>query len=90
MLISCPFCGPRDLSEFAYQGDANRRRPDPESSDQAAWNAYVYERVNTAGAHREYWQHSGGCREHLLVVRNTLTHEITSVAFASEATETAT
>jgi heterotetrameric sarcosine oxidase delta subunit len=84
MLITCPFCGPRDVSEFTYQGDANRQRPDPASTDQAAWNAYVYDRVDTAGEHREYWQHSGGCRSHLIVVRSTLTHRIESVRFARD------
>ena len=85
MLINCPYCGPRDVSEFTYQGDANRARPDPASTDREAWNAYVYDRPNTAGHLREYWQHSGGCRTHLVVVRSTLTHEITSVAFARAA-----
>ena len=85
MLITCPYCGPRDSSEYSYQGDANRTRPDPASSDQAAWNAYVYDRVNTAGDHREFWQHAGGCRSHLVVVRNTLTHRISSVSFARDA-----
>ncbi len=82
MLITCPYCGPRDLSEFSYQGDGNRTRPDPASTDQAEWNDYVYDRVNVAGDHNEIWQHAGGCRAHLTVVRNTLTHKITSVAFA--------
>lgn len=82
MLITCPYCGPRDVSEYIYQGDATRTRPDPASTDQAAWNAYVYERTNPAGDHREHWQHSGGCRAHLVVTRNTLTHEISEVAFA--------
>ncbi|WP_157016134.1 sarcosine oxidase subunit delta [Mesorhizobium xinjiangense] len=82
MLINCPYCGPRDLSEFTYRGDANRTRPADTSTDQAAWNAYVYERVNTAGDHPEYWQHSGGCRSHILVMRSTLTHEIASVSLA--------
>jgi sarcosine oxidase subunit delta len=86
MLITCPYCGPRDVAEFTYQGDANRIRPDPASTDQAAWNAYVYERVNEAGDHREFWQHSGGCRSHLLVVRNTLTHRISEVTFARSMT----
>ena len=84
MLITCPYCGPRDLAEFAYQGDGNRTRPDPASMDQHAWNAYVYDRHNPAGAHHEIWQHSGGCRAHLAVTRDTLTHAITSVAFAGE------
>ena len=82
MLITCPYCGPRDVAEFSYQGDANRVRPDPASTDQAAWNAYVFERPNPAGPHREYWQHAGGCRSHLLVVRDTTTHEILETTFS--------
>jgi methylglutamate dehydrogenase subunit B len=85
MLIACPYCGPRDVAEFTYQGDANRERPDPANVDQAAWNAYVYDRVNTAGDHREYWQHSGGCRAHLVLTRSTLTHRIATAAFAHDA-----
>jgi sarcosine oxidase subunit delta len=85
MLISCPYCGPRDVSEFTYEGDANRTRPDPASTDKAAWNAYVYDRVNTAGDHREFWQHAGGCRAYLAVTRNTLTHRILAVAIARDA-----
>ncbi|MCR4267733.1 sarcosine oxidase subunit delta [Nitratireductor sp. ZSWI3] len=82
MLISCPHCGPRDLAEFSYQGDATRIRPDPASTDAKAWYGYVYARPNPAGRHREFWQHAGGCRAHLLVVRDTLTHEIYEVTFA--------
>lgn len=84
MLIACPYCGPRDVSEFTYQGDGSRKRPDRTSNDPEAWNAYVYDRENPAGEHREIWQHSGGCRSHLAVVRNTLTHAIVSVAFARQ------
>ncbi|MCX7306231.1 MAG: sarcosine oxidase subunit delta [Hyphomicrobiales bacterium] len=86
MIITCPYCGPRDSSEFVYQGEDGRTRPDPASTDQAAWNAYVYDRVNTAGEHEEIWQHSGGCRAHLRLVRNTLTHKISSVSMARHAT----
>jgi methylglutamate dehydrogenase subunit B len=85
MLITCPYCGPRDVSEYTYQGDGNRTRPDPASTDQEAWNAYVYDRLNPRGEHHEFWQHSGGCRAHLKVTRNTLTHVISSVAFARDA-----
>lgn len=84
MIIPCPYCGPRDLSEFTYQGDATRTRPNPASTDEAAWYSWVYERPNPAGWHREFWQHSGGCRAHLVVHRNTLTHEIGDVAFARD------
>lgn len=67
------------MSEFTYQGEAGRTRPDPASTDRAAWDAYVYDRLNPAGEHSELWQHSGGCRAHLVVMRNTLTHVISSV-----------
>ncbi|WP_048646496.1 sarcosine oxidase subunit delta [Nitratireductor soli] len=85
MLISCPHCGPRDLAEFSYQGDATRTRPEPASTDTKAWHDYVYTRPNPAGPHHEYWQHAGGCRAHLLIVRDTLSHEIHSVALARSA-----
>jgi sarcosine oxidase subunit delta len=84
MLITCPYCGPRDVAEFTYQGDGNRQRPDPGSTDQAAWSAWVYDRVNTLGDHREIWQHSGGCRAHLVLMRSTLSHAITDVALARD------
>ncbi len=29
MRLPCPFCGERDLIEFAYHGDASLVRPDP-------------------------------------------------------------
>ena len=85
MLITCPYCGPRDVVEFSCQGDANRTRPDPMSNDPEAWTDYLFQRVNVAGPHREYWQHAGGCRAHLVVVRDTTTHEIKSVEFARNA-----
>jgi methylglutamate dehydrogenase subunit B len=79
--ISCPFCGPRDLQEFVYLGDARGRR-----SDVGALQSmidYVYLRDNPAGLHREYWQHVFGCRSWLIVARDTRTHEIESVEYAS-------
>ncbi len=85
MLIACPYCGPRDVAEFTYQGDGNRTRPDPASTDLGAWNEYIFDRVNVAGDHNEIWQHSGGCRSHLFVVRNTLTHKVASVRLVREA-----
>jgi heterotetrameric sarcosine oxidase delta subunit len=46
MRIPCPFCGPRDVAEFSYQGDASRTRPDPASTDAQAWADHVYNRAN--------------------------------------------
>jgi sarcosine oxidase subunit delta len=87
MLITCPYCGPRDVSEFTYQGDGNRERPQPASQNLEAWNEYVYDRLNPAGDHNEIWQHSGGCRTHIRVVRTTLTHAISSAISARSDTQ---
>lgn len=84
MIIKCPYCGPRDVIEFTYQGDATRVRPDPASTDQNIWNAYIYDRSNPAKSHREFWLHGGGCREHLIVTRDMTTHMISSVSFARD------
>jgi methylglutamate dehydrogenase subunit B len=87
MRINCPHCGLRDVAEFSYAGDANRQRPAPQSTDQAAWDDYVYNRTNTRGRHREFWQHNHGCRAHLIVERDTVTHEIFSVVLAKGAAQ---
>ncbi|MEQ8355966.1 MAG: sarcosine oxidase subunit delta [Kiloniellaceae bacterium] len=81
MLIPCPHCGPRDLGEFTYGGDATRDRPDPHSSPGGGasaedWCGYVFYRDNPRGRHVEYWHHGQGCRLWLKVVRDTVTHKI--------------
>ena len=80
--IKCPFCGERDHSEFTYGGDATKVRPEHGSNDMEAWLDCVYLRDNPRGSHREYWHHTHGCRQWLIVERDTLTHEVTSVSFA--------
>ena len=86
MLIPCPFCGPREHAEFSYGGDATVRRPrqdEPEWGQK--WQAYVYERANPRGPHKEYWHHVIGCRQWLVVTRDTLSHEITECMPAEQA-----
>ena len=90
MLIPCPFCGPREHSEFAYGGDATVRRPrQAEPAWGPDWQAYVYERANPRGPHRESWQHIAGCRQWLVVTRDTMTHEILDSALADARAEPA-
>jgi methylglutamate dehydrogenase subunit B len=76
LLISCPHCGARDQTEFAYGGDATVVRPAADAPLEA-WFAYVYLRDNPAGPHAEYWQHVAGCRRWIRIRRDTVTHEIT-------------
>jgi len=83
--LPCPFCGPRDHSEFTYLGDATVTRPEPEAPLEA-WYDYVYTRPNPRGRHQEYWHHAHGCRQWLVVERDTLTHEVFGARPAREAT----
>jgi sarcosine oxidase subunit delta len=77
MRIPCPHCGPRDLREFSYLGDAAVKRPDPSAPDAlAAFTRYVYLRDNPTGPLREFWYHAAGCQAWLVVVRDTRTHEM--------------
>jgi sarcosine oxidase subunit delta len=80
MRLPCPFCGDRDHSEFVYRGAA-ARRPAP-GSDQDAFAGYVYMRENPAGELDEYWYHARGCRQWLIVRRDTRTHEIVNARLA--------
>lgn len=83
MRITCPWCGPRPLSEFTYGGDASKARPKkPDKASADMWVDYVYLRDNPAGRHKEYWHHSGGCRSWLVVTRDTKNHNISKTVLA--------
>jgi sarcosine oxidase subunit delta len=79
MRIPCPYCGPRDAHEFVYRGDASVIRPD---GDDAGFAAYVYLRDNPAGALHEHWYHAQGCRNWMVVERDTRSHVISGAALA--------
>ena len=83
--IDCPFCGPRDHSEFSYEGDATITYPALDASEQE-WFEAVFLRENPRGAHSEIWHHLYGCRSFLIVERDTLTHDIKSVRYAHQPT----
>lgn len=76
MRIPCPFCGPRDTTEFSYLGDASLvSRPAPDTADAPIrFHEYLHERDNPDGPHRELWYHGSGCRSWLVVTRDTRTH----------------
>ncbi|MGF1560718.1 MAG: sarcosine oxidase subunit delta [Geminicoccaceae bacterium] len=85
MFIDCPCCGARYVSEFVYVGDAAARRPALGDHDAGRWYEGVYVRANPRGAHEEIWQHVHGCRQHLIVHRDTLSHAISEVRLAQAA-----
>jgi len=70
--LTCPFCGPRELEEFAF----HKTLPEPDASDFAA----VYLRTNRVDDSLEHWQHAHGCRAWLRVRRNPSTGEVHEVA----------
>jgi sarcosine oxidase subunit delta len=86
MIINHPLLGPRDSAEFTYLGDASLiDRPDWQSETAAQeFYEYQYLRDNPAGAHRELWYHEAGDRSWLVVTRDTVTHDITSVELARD------
>ncbi len=76
LLITCPFCGPRDESEFACGGEAHIVRPaDPAALTDAQWADYLFMRKNVKGVHFERWMHSHGCRRWFNAARDTVTHQ---------------
>jgi sarcosine oxidase, subunit delta len=77
--IPCPYCGPRDETEFRYGGQAGITYPaDPDAVTDAEWVAYLFLRDNPKGPWRERWVHVAGCRRWFDVTRDTLTNQIVS------------
>ena len=75
--ITCPYCGPRDQSEFRFGGENNGPRPlRPEQLSDAEWADYLFYRDNVKGRHRELWVHDFGCRQWFEINRDTLSHEV--------------
>jgi methylglutamate dehydrogenase subunit B len=87
--IPCPLCGERDYTEFRYGGDARKQRPPHGMSDLKAWHDYVFVFDNIKGPHREFWQHVLGCRQWLVVERNTATNRLESSQLARAAADAA-
>ena len=83
LTIPCPFCGRCSETEFAYRGDATRPVP-PLDAPQEVWAEHVFQRDNPRGRHLEYWHHLHGCRQWLVVERDTASHEIVSATLARE------
>jgi sarcosine oxidase, subunit delta len=77
ILLPCPYCGPRNASEFRYVGELSTR-PDPNETGIEEWRTFLYVRTNPAGWTTETWYHSAGCRQHLVAERHTVTNEVRS------------
>lgn len=78
-LLTCPLCGPREVTEFRYGGEI-QVRPQP-GSTVAEWSGYLYERVNIAGVERAWWFHRAACRRWFQAERDTRTNEVSRVGW---------
>ena len=78
LLIPCPWCGPRDETEFRYGGEAHMVRPACAETSEEEWGAYLYLRDNKRGEHAERWRHIHGCGQFFNVVRDTVFDRITA------------
>jgi sarcosine oxidase subunit delta len=51
-----------------------------------AWHDYIFVFDNPKGPHREFWQHVLGCRQWLVLERDTSTNTVGASRLAREAT----
>ena len=76
-LLSCPYCGPRPVDEYAYFGEVTKRPKGSPSLRELT--DYVYFRDNVAGVQREWWQHRTGCGEWFLAERDTRSNAVLAI-----------
>ncbi len=75
-LFSCPFCGPRDETEFVFGAEAGRTRPEPAAEASAqGWADYLHFGDTPRGPAREIWLHLT-CGEFFLMERDTVSHAV--------------
>ena len=80
LLITCPWCGPRDETEYHYGGQAHVPYPeDPSLLTDEEWARYLFYRQNPKGLFAERWSHAAGCRKWFNVVRDTASYRIAAV-----------
>jgi sarcosine oxidase, subunit delta len=73
-LITCPINGVRPVSEFVCGGEV-RPMPDPQTTDDATWADYVFNRNGAPGIKKEWWCHTPS-NTWFVVDRDTISDEI--------------
>lgn len=71
--VDCPNCGPRNVYEFRFGGEA-KTRPDENTVTAEPWADYVFLAKNVRGIQKEWWYHTKGCGCWLAVLRDTRTN----------------
>ncbi|WP_084215715.1 sarcosine oxidase subunit delta [Pseudonocardia spinosispora] len=78
MLVPCPSCGHRNVSEFRYVGES-KSRPVPDQTTPEQWRRYLYFHQNPLGWTRETWYHGSGCRRYFSLERHTGSNQVRRV-----------
>jgi sarcosine oxidase, subunit delta len=73
-ILNCPLNGPRNISEFVCFGEV-KEQPDPQTSSDEDWTAYLFLEQNVAGVADEWWLHAP-TNYWFIVRRNTVTDEV--------------
>jgi sarcosine oxidase subunit delta len=76
LLLTCPNCGSRNVSEFRFGGEYNPRPKELTAPSDAELADYLYLRNNTMGMQTEWWYHESGCCLWFLADRHTRTNEV--------------
>ena len=73
-VLTCPNCGPREVTDFGFGVELN---PRPKASPSLReLGEYNYFRANVAGLQREWWNHRSGCGAWFIAERDTRTNEV--------------
>ena len=76
LILHCPYCGiDADETELEPGGQAHLVRATVGSQD-ADFEAYLFQRSNPMGVHFERWRHAYGCGKWFVAARNTVTMEV--------------
>jgi sarcosine oxidase subunit delta len=73
-VLTCPNCGTREVTDFAFGGELNPRPKERPSLRELG--EYNYFRRNVAGVQQEWWLHRSGCGEWFVAERDTRTNEV--------------
>ncbi len=76
LILKCPYTGQYlDETELVAGGEAHITRAGPDADD-AAFEAYLFNRKNPKGVHFERWRHAYGSGKWFHVARCTITNEV--------------
>jgi heterotetrameric sarcosine oxidase delta subunit len=81
-VLTCPHCGEREVTDFAFGGELSARPTGAPSLRELS--AYNYFRRNVAGVQREWWYHRSGCRTWFHADRDTRTNRVLQVGLPGE------